>query len=109
MENAQRPLKEDLEDVIDEQPPLKPEEFVRSVRDYVEHGIERMESKTSSTHEVAVQIGEAVVPASELKVILKKTGETILKHKGVIVFATGLTVAGLLTVRHTMHARKKRI
>lgn len=108
MEHEKRSTGEDLQEVIGEQPPLEPEEFALSVRDHVERGIESMQSKTSASHEVAVQIGEEIVPASELKVILKKTGETIIKHKGVIVFATGMTVAGLLTARHTMRARKKR-
>lgn len=82
MRDAEEFSEPDASEMVGEHPAVEPTEFAETIKKFFEDGVESMQSLTPESHEVVVRVGEEIVPASELKVKLKKTGEFILEHKG---------------------------
>lgn len=107
MANEEQSSEYDTGEVIGEHPAVEPTDFARSAGEYFESSAERMDSLTPESHEVVVQIGKQIIPASELKLRLKKSGEFVIEHKEIVIVVSALTVASILAARRAMRTRKK--
>ena len=107
MSAEQKSPEHDMDEIIGEHLAVDSEEFALSALEHLNQGIESLESLTPESHEIVIRIGDRVIPASEIKLKLKASGEHIIEHKEIYI-GIPAAVVGLLAARHALRTRRKK-